>query len=589
MMRPWWQVLWAIVVGTLDKVFVEPVREGSPRTASWPSGLRITMGLAAIGYVIAAGLIVSSDWLRSTENLVFHNGDAYPAWSVTILLWLVVLTLALALTAALHTHPALTVALLLVFGSSMLAAGIGVQGPWAWVSPLALLALVVFWLFRVRRHFAWFEFPVVLILVTLSVYAPLAAPRFGAGNDLRPLVLVLVLGLAVALATPALVMAGYAPAEIAVSLAEWLLSRLRQETRERSWRPLVLGLALVGGLGVFALDLWSGLTSEAWGLRAEAWAASVLVVALVLGAGWLMLRRNPGLPPTGPTAEVWNRYAYLMGALWVLVIIPVVLLAAVGSVATSLGTTKVAELAGSLATSDWFVAVWRLIAIGIALRLIIATRRRGLRVAPMLLLSFGCLASARLVSVLSDGRVPLVWSLDAVVASIVVTALGLTVVALIRRKGVERQLWITLLALLISAAVGRRELLAEPGSLAAGMSGLAVLLLGLIWRVLTDAGVTRRGTRWLPVPTRVLLFAANSLLAVVVLAVIALARQETPTADPETLAAIGTDILGTSLILGAIALGLLSTIGLDRRAASVPDTLKPTPPDEKTVIREPQP
>lgn len=589
MMRPWWQVLWAIVVGTLDKVFVEPVREGSPRTASWPSGLRITMGLAAIGYVIAAGLIVSSDWLRSTENLVFHNGDAYPAWSVTILLWLVVLTLALALTAALHTHPALTVALLLVFGSSMLAAGIGVQGAWAWVSPLALLALVVFWLFRVRRHFAWFEFPVVLILVTLSVYAPLAAPRFGAGNDLRPLVLVLVLGLAVALATPALVMAGYAPAEIAVSLAEWLLSRLRQETRERSWRPLVLGLALVGGLGVFALDLWSGLTSEAWGLRAEAWAASVLVVALVLGAGWLMLRRNPGLPPTGPTAEVWNRYAYLMGALWVLVIIPVVLLAAVGSVATSLGTTKVAELAGSLATSDWFVAVWRLIAIGIALRLIIATRRRGLRVAPMLLLSFGCLASARLVSVLSDGRVPLVWSLDAVVASIVVTALGLTVVALIRRKGVERQLWITLLALLISAAVGRRELLAEPGSLAAGMSGLAVLLLGLIWRVLTDAGVTRRGTRWLPVPTRVLLFAANSLLAVVVLAVIALARQETPTADPETLAAIGTDILGTSLILGAIALGLLSTIGLDRRAASVPDTLKPTPPDEKTVIREPQP
>lgn len=589
MMRPWWQVLWAIVVGTLDKVFVEPVREGSPRTASWPSGLRITMGLAAIGYVIAAGLIVSSDWLRSTENLVFHNGDAYPAWSVTILLWLVVLTLALALTAALHTHPALTVALLLVFGSSMLAAGIGVQGPWAWVSPLALLALVVFWLFRVRRHFAWFEFPVVLILVTLSVYAPLAAPRFGAGNDLRPLVLVLVLGLAVALATPALVMAGYAPAEIAVSLAEWLLSRLRQETRERSWRPLVLGLALVGGLGVFALDLWSGLTSEAWGLRAEAWAASVLVVALVLGAGWLMLRRNPGLPPTGPTAEVWNRYAYLMGALWVLVIIPVVLLAAVGSVATSLGTTKVAELAGSLATSDWFVAVWRLIAIGIALRLIIATRRRGLRVAPMLLLSFGCLASARLVSVLSDGRVPLVWSLDAVVASIVVTAVGLTVVALIRRKGVERQLWITLLALLISAAVGRRELLAEPGSLAAGMSGLAVLLLGLIWRVLTDAGVTRRGTRWLPVPTRVLLFAANSLLAVVVLAVIALARQETPTADPETLAAIGTDILGTSLILGAIALGLLSTIGLDRRAASVPDTLKPTPPDEKTVIREPQP
>lgn len=589
MMRPWWQVLWAIVVGTLDKVFVEPVREGSPRTASWPSGLRITMGLAAIGYVIAAGLIVSSDWLRSTENLVFHNGDAYPAWSVTILLWLVVLTLALALTAALHTHPALTVALLLVFGSSMLAAGIGVQGPWAWVSPLALLALVVFWLFRVRRHFAWFEFPVVLILVTLSVYAPLAAPRFGAGNDLRPLVLVLVLGLAVALATPALVMAGYAPAEIAVSLAEWLLSRLRQETRERSWRPLVLGLALVGGLGVFALDLWSGLTSEAWGLRAEAWAASVLVVALVLGAGWLMLRRNPGLPPTGPTAEVWNRYAYLMGALWVLVIIPVVLLAAVGSVATSLGTTKVAELAGSLATSDWFVAVWRLIAIGIALRLIIATRRRGLRVAPMLLLSFGCLASARLVSVLSDGSVPLVWSLDAVVASIVVTALGLTVVALIRRKGVERQLWITLLALLISAAVGRRELLAEPGSLAAGMSGLAVLLLGLIWRVLTDAGVTRRGTRWLPVPTRVLLFAANSLLAVVVLAVIALARQETPTADPETLAAIGTDILGTSLILGAIALGLLSTIGLDRRAASVPDTLKPTPPDEKTVIREPQP
>lgn len=585
--RPWWRTVLAVVAETLLKVFWEPIRGGSPRWGAWPRGLRTIAVLTGVAYVVCAVLVVASASIRAADPLVHTNGDTYPSWATTVMLWATVLVIALALTAALHTHPVVTVVMVVFVAASLVftAFGSGAAAGWSLGSVGGLIAFVIV---RARRRFAWFEFPVVLLLVTIAVYAPLVAAPFGAGADLRPLYLGMFLGVVSTLSLPMLIMAGYAPAEVSVTLGEWLVNRVGSETAGSRWRPVVLGLGVVIGTGVLAYDIIGGLRRQEWDFRAEAWVASAVVVALGLGWCWLMLRRRPGDPPTGPTAWAWERYAWIIALVWVCVILPLRVLLTVSGVLGLLGFSAAFAVVQGFAVSELLFGVWRLLVCLLAVSWLIRARRLGERVVPVLLVCFVCLTGLGALRQLSDGRVTVSWTLQTVVAVAVGACLVSVLVAVIRRRGIERQLWIALLALVLSALVGRGELLSEPGSLAAGVSGLAVLLIGLVWRVLTDAGITRGDSRWFPMPSRVLLFAANALLGTLVLAHLALTRQEQPGIDIEQMAALGINVIGAPLVLGAIFLGLLSTIGLEAPARPARgSTLRGSlPDDEKTVIRE---
>ncbi|MDO5499254.1 MAG: hypothetical protein Q4F67_06195 [Propionibacteriaceae bacterium] len=594
MSRPWVQAPLGVSRATASKVFWEPIRDGSPRWREWPKGLTTIVALAGIGYLVAAGLVLGSTWIRAHDPLLHLEGETYPAWGTGVLLWLTVLVLALGLTAALHTHPVLTVLSLLLVGAAVLFPAVGGAqldgGGLVVLSPLAcLLGIVGFTIARARRRFAWFEFPVVLVLLAVSVYAPIAASPFGAGTDLRPVYLLMMLSVIALLSVPAMVMAGYAPVEVSVTLSEWLLNRLTVESADSRWRPVVLGLAVTAGLAVAARDVATGLLRADWDYRPEAWGAAVIAVGVALAASALMLRRRPGLPPSGPTAEVWEAYAWPLAIVVVTAVIPIGLFAFLGAIIAVLGGgVEVTRLTQSLANSDRFFGAWTLLACAVAVWWLIRARRRGERAAPVVLVCFVTLTGLGLIRRFSDGRFAVSWSLPTLVAVAVAVCLASVLIAIGRRRAVERQLWIMLLALLLAVLVGRRELIAEPGSLAAGVSGLVVLLVGLVWRVLTDAGITRRGSRWFPVSTRVLLYAANAVLAALILAFLALIRQEDPVIDLEAHAALGVNAVGAPLVLGSILLGLVSTIGLEappRRRA--PGTLQQPPPDEKTVIREP--
>lgn len=584
--RPWWRTVLAVLVETVLKVFWEPIRSGSPRWAAWPRGLRTIAVLTVVAYLVCTVLVIVSAQVRAADPLVHTNGDTYPAWATTVLLWATVLVLALALTAALHTHPVVTVVIVIFVAASLIFATVGSGAVAGW-SLGAVVGLIVFFVVRARRRFAWFEFPVMLILVTVGVYAPLVAVPFGAGADLRPLYLGMFIGVVSTLSMPMLVMAGYAPAEVSVTLGEWLVNRIGSETSGSRWRPVVLGLGVVLGVGVLAYDVVGGVLRQDWDFRAEAWVASAVVVAVSLGWSWLMLRRRPGDPPTGPTAWAWERYAWILALVWVSVIVPLWILLTVSAMFSLFGFVTAFEVVQAFAVSERLFGVWRLLVCLLAVAWLIRARRLGARVVPVLLVCFVCLTGLGASRQLSDGRVTVSWTLQTAVAVAVGVCLLSVLVAVIRRRGIERQLWIALLALVLSALVGRGELLSEPGSLAAGVSGLAVLLIGLAWRVLTDAGITRGDSRWFPMPSRVLLFAANALLGTLVLAHLALTRQEKPAIDIEQMAALGINAVGAPLVLGAILLGLLSTIGLEVPSRRVPgSTLRGSLPDEKTVIRE---
>ncbi|WP_432558430.1 hypothetical protein [Granulicoccus sp. GXG6511] len=582
----WWRTSLEIIRDTAAKVFWEPIVGGSPRWRAWPRGLRTIAVLAGLAYVVCAVLILASAQIRASDPLVHTNGDTYPAWATMVLLWSVVLVLALGLTAALHAHPVIRVVVLLYVSFTFVFPAVGANAAAVW-AVLCVVGLIVFFIVRARRRFAWFEFPVVLSLVALGLYVPLATAPFGAGADLRPLYLALLMSVVSTLAAPVLVMAGYAPAEVAVTLGEWLVNRIGVETAGSRWRRRVVGGGVVVGLAVLVFDVGQGLRNQAWDFRADAWWASALVVAVSLGWCWLMLRRRPGEPPREPTAYAWEKYGWWIAVLWIAVIIPLAILIVGSAVLNLLGQPALFRVVQAAANSEQLFGVWRLMVCVVAVLWLVRARRLGERVAPVLLVSFVTMTALGAARPVSDGRLSVSWSLQPVVALAVGVSLVAVVVAVVRRRGVERQLWIALLALVLSALVGRRELLAEPGSLAAGVSGLAVLLIGLVWRVLTDAGFTRGDSRWFPLPSRVLFFAANALLGTLVLAHLALTRQEDPPVDVESMAMLGVNLIGAPLVLGAIVLGLVSTIGLEAPPRRVGrGTLRESPPDEKTVIRE---
>lgn len=103
-----------------------------------------------------------------------------------------------------------------------------------------------------------------------------------------------------------------------------------------------------------------------------------------------------------------------------------------------------------------------------------------------------------------------------------------------------------------------------------------LLVFGLTWRVFTDAGFTRAGSRRLPQPTRILLFLANSLFAVTSIAYLALTRGIGTYVDTTLWARSGELVLGDPLFVVALAAGMWLL-------AAGPPSLRTPAPDQRVA------
>src|SRR5690606_18930201 len=89
------------------------------------------------------------------------------------------------------------------------------------------------------------------------------------------------------------------------------------------------------------------------------------------------------------------------------------------------------------------------------------------------------------------------------------------------------------------------------------------VLFGFVWSFLTGAGSANRTSRRFPRPSRVLLFLANSVFGVTVLAFTALARNPNASINLGAFAEIGDQLFGTGLLVGAL-LSVLAAVLADR-------------------------
>lgn len=573
-------------------LLVDPIARGRLRDTGWPVGLRPVVAVGVAAFALAVVVILAAPVLRAWLPLSVSVGAgvlSLPRELLVTILGLVLVAVSFAQAAALHTRPrvtavitVMTALIVLLFGSLDLEGAPVSVG--SLVAVLAVVALVLLVALRRRRAFAWWEPPLVLAIVGTAAAVALgrsAAASAPFGIDFGPTATSLVLSSIGLLAVPAAIAAGAAVAEFAVTGALAVVAAVRRPrglardaaeagigaapARRRApwallvvfgvvllWRMLELALAALGAGG----DLDLGAVPPALGI-------------LVAIAGlWLLIERvrREGRATVDDVLGRLDAVGLPVAIALSITLAPVVVVLLVAQILLAWGldpaaTSGAVAFAGALRAAPVLIAVRA--AVGVVLVAVaIVLARRGRLGSPELLAAIGVVALASAASLALPG-VP-AWSSDALAALVALVTAALALVLAARRSLDAHRLALLTVALLLSAAAAWREVLADPLSLVVGASGIALVLFGFVWSFVTDADATHGDSPAYPTPSRVLLFLANAVFGVAVLAFGALARDVSAGIDLDAFARTGDELLGTALILAAV---LATWAGVRERSA----------------------
>jgi len=557
---------------------VEPIRRGRLRDTDWPVGLAPIVTVGVVAFCFAVLIILASPAIREFVPLtvsVTSTVLSLPRLLLMTIFWLVILSLALLQTAVIHTRRRTTIVVTTVSSLAVLFIGsldFGVDGGGGFsltagkiVSVGAVAGLVLLIALRRRTRFVWWEFPAVLgiiggvAVIALGGSAAATAPF---GFDFAPTAASLVMTSIGLLAVPAALAAGVAVAEFAVNAATSAVGALEKPRARQAAASVVMTIPIVLVVAFGLVVAWriaEIVAGAAFGVGAVIEPADfplTLVVVGVVAALWWALARIRGTSRTG-IDDVMNRLddvGFPVAAALTITLAPVVVILLSAQVLVAWGFDGNAVggaffVADLLRGSDAQTIQRLLVGIGLLVASVL-TARRGSRGVPELL---AAIAVVTLVGVLpSIAGQAASWSFEALAAIIAIGTLALTLVSAIRRQLDARRLAMLTIALLLSAAAAWRDVLADPLSVVIGASGVALVLFGFVWGFVTDADITHRGSAGYPTPARVMLFLANSVFGVTVLAFGTLARDVGVAIDLDVFAQIGDQLLGTALIMCAV-------------------------------------
>ena len=541
----------AIMRRWLRRVFIEPIRDGFPTWRGAPAGLAAIM----IAAIIAFG----------TALLLVGLGAAVPL--VWVLVSLLILALSLVLTAALHV--VWWGRLLGLLTGTIYLCAVGLQsgrGPGALADLMiivaALMLLVGLTVLRARRAFSWWEFVLVLVVLTAATVLPTAdALVLGLASDSGSYLdfawsLLANLGL---LAAPVVLAAGYAIAQFAYTGVVWGVDVIRGGVP--GWALMVIMVAVLGWRSYAEARAWWDVRSlssprilTALGLLITCW-----IVWTVLDAVADRVRAGATLP-----VHLGRDLQRVVLPIAVLLTLDLVLqplaLSPPGYLTQLLGDAGQPGAAGVVqGAAEGLREVAGLLVgqparLGLALLIMAAgiwRAARGDRGTAELL---GIVATV-LIFALFFGIEPATAFLPLLVMIIIV---GLAVVWAIARALTPRRVEALLVAALLSWVFGFRGFFADPQSFALGAS-IAVIF-GLLWGFLTGADVTRRGSADFPRPARLLGFAGIALLGATVVAFVALLGNPATPFDANVVAARGDATLGGALLIGAMVGVVLAAV-----------------------------
>ncbi|GGL66174.1 hypothetical protein GCM10011575_25840 [Microlunatus endophyticus] len=552
-------------------VIVEPILEGRLRNRSWPYGLA---GVAVVGsglYVL--GLITTVLAATSRTALPLSVDPSLPASALP--------------------RPLLGLIMVMLIGIVALVQSAGLHGPW-WLRLLSLavteivigiwglhvtgfgparllfvpvvlimIGMLVLVIIRAGRSYAWWEFPLVLVLVGAAIISGVLQDSFGVaplGFDLARTSLLETLSLLGVLAVPALFAAGTAVAELTVR-ASVSAGKLLQRIAGRRVLYPILGVVAAARLAKLVYDF------SRWD-RVEIAAPTIIssvVVMIALAAALLMIdriavhdRQRDDHEELADLSEHASRTAFPIGVGLVAVQLPltiavfgltiVIALDPQGRIGW-LNTALIARI-----SSPDVVRALRAVVGAVVLAVAIRSARRGNRRIAMLLGATAILLGAGLLALVpglgqEDGFNLSVFDLVAG-AGILITIIALAVA---RRLTRERAAVLTV-AVVLSGLVASRDFISDPVGAVLGYSGVGLALFGLTWDLLTGSAWANTAGRRIGIPSRVMLLFANSVFGLLVVAFGAMARV-VPAAIPDSgqWASLGDWLVGTALVATVLA------------------------------------
>jgi len=584
---------WSVVVEILDHVLGEPFRDGRLRARGWPLGLRPVVLIAVVGYGLALAGIVLSGWLRESLDLSVTVGSetlSFPRPVLWIVVFLVVLAMALLQTAALHVAwwlaavvTVLTVLVLLFLGSFDTDS---MWSPGRVTTLLVSLGIIAFTVIRRRHRFAWWEFAVILAAlgVAFSVATGRAAIESApTGVDLGPMTVSLIMSTLGQFAVPAAIAAGAAVAEVSTSTAVWSVGVVR---RRLPTAAIVVGLAVVVVWRAWAL-VGEFTSPERPGLVPL---VSSLLLVVVIGLLWYAIARVRGgrrsVPSAIGLADRTKSAAVPIAAGLSITLAPLVTVLLVTQIVFTYGVPFAAVAGGQVAvrllTTSTAIALVRLL-VGLTLLVLsIVLARRGARTIPELVGGIGVTTTTVAVVGLF-GLGDWLWTSGGLTAVATVGSFGLLGWFAIRRTlTVPRMTGLTI-ALLLAAFFEERDFISDPLGAVLGFTGVAFVLFGFVWSFLTGGGSANSNSRRFPRPSRVLLFLANSVFGVTVLAFTALARNPDAAINLGMFAGLGDQLFGTALLVGAL-LSVVASV-LTNRMPDLESSPSATPGEAEAAER----
>lgn len=543
----------------LDLALVAPVREGLPRPSRWPWGLRGAAVWGLLVLVSFAVALVGSGWLRTLAPLRTGTGaPPMPGLTLGLLVTAALTAMIFLVTGLLHAHPVLRMAGILL---AALAPGIAssLTSPGLRVA-LVLVPLVgvgILTLARLGKRFHEVELVAVAVLIAAPTCVGLASDQ-GAGRLGFDVVPASVSGLLIGLGTlaaPALVAAGMAVPMLVCRAADGLPSAMTTAARGRAWH-----LGVVSGLvGVFFVGwLVVGAERPRWDVVVPTSLVLALVLLAVVG-GLLATRTRSAAGPTaaGPTIDAWADAAWPLGLVLTLQIIPVLAVTLTGSALVAIGQLEAGQrlilLADDATPAGWSSA-FRLVVSVAVLGWALWRARRGAVALVLPAAVFVALQAAGAAFRWAPGVLDEPWwSVDWL--GVAVVGLGVVALAWAATRGAVRHAlpWVTAMAALV-VLWSLRGWVGDPLGQWLGSATLGAVVVGLVWRGLTDGEFTRRESRWLPGPTRVLLVMANLVFAASVVTQLFLTRSTAAGSAPEVFGAAGEHLLGTPLYVATLAL-----------------------------------
>jgi hypothetical protein len=556
---PW--SLWRLVRFVLNRVIRTPISSGRLKDNGWPPGLKGVVVAWVVVYTAMAAAAVFSTLIRGHSPLLYDATTTLPAVAVPLVLVAYTFAVTCLYTAGLHLVWWLRVPVTLVVVAFVLRlADLSAMEPTDVALVVAAALLVIMLAVRWGRAFHWLEFVAALAVIGHALLVEVVFTT-GAGEgfafDAQLNSLMLLAGFAWALALPAGVVAGAALVELTVSTVAWTVTGVWQALgSRRRWSP-VWGIAAVAAIGVLrgvqiGWHVWHRDADYGPSRLLPTAVLFALVLAVCALIVWRADRVRGGDPPLRPDPDDltgrWSSWSMILAVLLSVSISGPVLVSELLTTFGLGGAGDAVEDAGG----QWQFDALVLAAAVSALCIAYVRSRRGERVVPLILAA----AAAWWICTGLPDLFDLLASETGLTVTASAGALAVFLWLAVRRRLTAVRGVAVATILVLSGVLEYRDVFEEPLTAAFSLVGVsAAVLVGLVWRMLTDNGYSRGDSRRFPRPSRVLVTLALTTYAVTSIGVVGLVGGKWPY-DINLLESAGDKELGLGFACAAFFAGL---------------------------------